>query len=53
MAKKLTVLIPTTGRSDLLEDTVSSFASCRKPTIYHETILVENGPKAGTEKISF
>ena len=52
MAKKLTVLIPTTGRSDLLEDTVSSLASCRKPTIYHETILVENGPKAGTEKIA-
>ena len=51
MAKKLIVIIPTAGRTNLLINTLSYLVKCRKPNIYHETIIVENGPKAGAEKI--
>ena len=51
MAKKLTVIIPTNGRTDLLVKTVKSLARCRQPAIYYETIIVENGSKTGFENI--
>jgi glycosyltransferase involved in cell wall biosynthesis len=49
MAKKLTVIIPTAGRTDLFERTVKSLSKCRKPSIYHETVVVENGCKTDVE----
>jgi GT2 family glycosyltransferase len=52
MAKKLVVMIPTAGRSELLHMTLASLVKCRKPEIYHGTILVENGPKTGAEKVA-
>ncbi len=52
MAQKLVVIIPTSGRSILLNNTLDSLAKCKKPAIYDETILVENGPKSGVEEIA-
>ena len=52
MAKKLTVIIPTAGRSELLVKTIETLVQCRKPKIYQETIIVENGIRAGVEKLA-
>lgn len=51
MTESLYVLIPTYGRAPLLGRTLSSLASCVLPACYRETIVVENGPKAGAEAI--
>ncbi|MEM8598294.1 MAG: glycosyltransferase [Bacteroidota bacterium] len=51
MAAALTVLIPTHGRATLLERTLDSLAACPKPTIYRETVVVENGPQEGAEAL--
>ena len=51
MADKLTVIVPTAGRSALLRRTLHSLVSCEKPSIYRETIVVENGPKGSAEEI--
>ena len=51
MAHNLVVVIATAGRSRLLRRTLGSLAACVKPSIYRETIIVENGPKGDVEKI--
>ena len=52
MADNLVVIIPTSGRSELLKRTLESLNNCVKPKIYKETIVVENGIKGGAEEIS-
>lgn len=51
MADTLTVIIATGGRAALLDRTLASLSTCGKPAIYHETIVVENGPKGQAEAI--
>ena len=51
MAQNLVVVIPTAGRQALLHRTLASLAECRKPAIYRETIVIENGPKGEAENI--
>lgn len=43
------VLIPTHGRPTLLGRTLDSLAECELPEGYVETVVVENGVKAGAE----
>lgn len=52
MATDLIVLIATAGRPDLLERTLRSLQSCRRPASYRGTIVVENGPKRGAESVA-
>ena len=47
----LYVLIPTHGRAPLLGRTLASLAGCTLPESYVETVVVENGSKAGAEAI--
>ena len=47
----LTVLTPTHGRPTLLGRTLDSLAECELPEAYLETVVVENGPKAGAETV--
>lgn len=51
MATSLYVVIPTSRRLDLLRRTLESLTGCRKPSIYQETIVIENGPRAGAEDV--
>ncbi len=51
MASFLIVVIPTSGRPDLLRRTLDSLSHCKKPAIYRKTIVIENGPKTGAEEI--
>jgi len=52
MATTLSVLIATAGdRLDLLERTLASLAECRKPSIYRETVVIENGTRHGVDKV--
>ena len=51
MTQPLTVLIPTHGRPTLLGRTLASLAACRVPAGYAEAVVVENGPRAGTEAV--
>jgi GT2 family glycosyltransferase len=51
VAKRLVVLIATAGRPALLARALNSLAACRKPEIYVETVVVENGEKLGVEEI--
>lgn len=51
MANDLLIVIATSGRPELLRRTLASLAECRKPEIYRETLVVENGPKAGAEEV--
>ncbi|HAF61798.1 MAG TPA: hypothetical protein DCK95_05685 [Anaerolineaceae bacterium] len=51
MAKKLVVIIPTSGRPELLSRTLESLDKCIKPDNFCETIVVENGIKAGTDAV--
>lgn len=50
-ASPLTVLIPTHGRPTLLGRTLASLAGCRLPEGYRETVVVENGARAGAEAV--
>ncbi|MFZ7127490.1 MAG: glycosyltransferase [Desulfobacterales bacterium] len=43
MARNLVVLVPTSERLSLVERTLSSLKEVRKPSIYRETVLIENG----------
>ncbi|MHC4809224.1 MAG: glycosyltransferase family 2 protein [Planctomycetota bacterium] len=45
------VLIPTHGRTPLLERTLASLAACRRPDGYRATIVIENGSRAGAEQV--
>lgn len=51
MFNALHVLIPTHGRLDLLNRTLTSLAACEKPVGYRETVVVENGSRAGAEAV--
>ena len=51
MLPLITVLIPTHGRPTLLGRTLASLAACRVPAGYAEAVVVENGPRAGTEAV--
>lgn len=52
MASSLSVLIPTAGdRLDLLKRSLESLAKCDRPSIYRETVIIENGGKRGVEDI--
>lgn len=51
MTRTITIVIPTAGRPDLLERTLQSLLQCRKPEEFHSTIVVENGGRAGAEKV--
>jgi glycosyltransferase involved in cell wall biosynthesis len=50
-ALPLTVLIPTHGRSVLLKQTLRAVAACSLPDGYRELIVIENGSRAGAERI--
>lgn len=52
MARNLTVIIPTSGRPDLVHKTLTSLSACRLPAIYRETIVVENGARQEADKIA-
>lgn len=47
----LYVVIATHERTKLLRRTLDSLAECEKPESYRATIVVENGSKAGTERV--
>lgn len=51
MPASLTVLLATHGRPTLLGRTLASVASCDRPPGYAGCIVVENGPRAGAERI--
>lgn len=51
MSVSLTVLIPTHGRPRLLERTLESVARCTLPDGYEELVVIENGSRAGTERL--
>lgn len=51
MASALIVVIATAGRPGLLRRTLESLAACRKPDVFHRTIIVENGSKRGAEEV--
>ena len=48
---KLFVIIPTHGRAPLLGRTLASLSECDLPECYEETIVIENGSKAGAESV--
>jgi GT2 family glycosyltransferase len=47
----LVVSIATSGRPDLLHRTLTSLGECKLPPGYSETIVVENGIRAGAEEV--
>lgn len=47
----ITVLIPTHGRPALLRRTIDSLGECEIPPSYVETVIVENGSRAGAESL--
>src|SRR5579872_392017 len=47
----LVVNIPTSGRPDLLRRTLGSLGECELPAGYVETLVIENGPRAGAEEV--
>jgi GT2 family glycosyltransferase len=51
MSKRIIVLIPTHGRPTLLGRTLASLGACRLPDAYAETVVVENGSRAGAEAV--
>jgi len=51
MGVPLTVLIPTHGRPRLLERTLQSVAECALPESYEELVVIENGSRAGAERL--
>ena len=47
----LVVVIPSHGRPTLLDRTLGSLGACRLPDEYAETVVVENGGRAGAEEV--
>lgn len=47
----ITVVIPTAGRSGLIERTLRSLAECERPETYQRTLVVENGPTREAKQI--
>lgn len=52
MAHSLTVIIPTSGRPELVGRTLKSLSECRLPSNYRQTIVVENGVRKEAEQIA-
>jgi GT2 family glycosyltransferase len=51
MAENLYVVIPTSGRPELLRRALASLTECRKPCIYRAVFVVENGRISGSKKV--
>jgi len=51
MSLALNVLIPTHGRPRLLERTLQSVVKCELPESYEELVVIENGSRAGAERL--
>lgn len=51
MKAPLCIVIPTHGRSELLERTLQSIDRCEKPATYRETWVIENGEQCGAEEV--
>ena len=51
MARSLWVLIAAAGKPELLQRTLSSLASAKKPPSYRGALIVENGPRCGIEQV--
>jgi len=51
MSVSLSVLIPTHSRPRLLERTLDSVARCTLPDGYEELVVIENGSRAGAERL--
>ena len=47
----ITVLIPTTGRSELLSRTLDSLRAVDKPESYCQTLVIENGDACGAKEV--
>jgi glycosyltransferase involved in cell wall biosynthesis len=45
------IVIPTHRRPDLLERTLASLAGCNLPPSFSQTIVIENGPPAGADRV--
>jgi len=52
MASELSLVIPTCGGSATLERTLNSLSRCARPSVYCETIVIENGPPQGAEAVA-
>jgi len=50
-SNKISIIIPTNGRLDLLKRTLNSIASCELPDSYNKMIVVENGSCLGVKKL--
>lgn len=50
--RRMTVVIPTSGRATLLQQTLESLGACDRPDISVDILLVENGTKGSAEDIS-
>jgi len=48
---KIVVTIATSGRPDLLDRTLKSLGECQLPAEYGETVVIENGSRAGAETV--
>jgi glycosyltransferase involved in cell wall biosynthesis len=51
MKLPLVVVIPTHGRSDLLQQTLESIVNCKLPRSFEELIVIENGSRAGADSL--
>lgn len=40
---KMSILIATSGRTDLLQQTLSSLANCQRPEVFNRVLVIENG----------
>ena len=49
--KDVVVNVATSGRPDLLRRTLKSLSRCELPAGYKETVVIENGPRAGAEEV--
>jgi glycosyltransferase involved in cell wall biosynthesis len=52
VADDLVVIIPTADRPNLLKRTLNSLCVCKKPSIYRETIVVENGSNRSSIEVA-
>ncbi len=51
MSGGLFVVIAACGQPELLRRTLQSLAACEKPAVYRGTIVAENGPRCGLDRI--
>ena len=50
-AVNIVVTIATSGRPDLLNRTLKSLGECQLPAEYGETVIIENGTRAGADEV--